>query len=503
MSATSSPRPLTQTRAYTFVWVCLAGIAGLSIAFLPFEITAGVIASFVFLLTVAITPLATITFLLTLAPLRTLIATESAINLPLDVGQLLFFVTLFAWLAHRIVQTKSLKLELSPILIPIIGFIIASGLSAFQAYSLGFWLNEWLKWVEIAILITLCADIGREGNWKWLVFALITAGLGNAFIGIYEFFGGSGADHLIVNERFFRAFGTFGQPNPFGGFMGLLAPLAGGVALGYLVRLLNELRHQKRFSIHSFIGLLYFGGATGILSIGVILSWSRGAWLGLAVAMAALVFALPRRFYQSVLLVGLLVALTFGLWSAGLLPQSIVSRIESATQETFSTSDVRGVDITPDNYALIERLAHWDAAISMAEAHPLFGVGFGNYEVAYPEFRLLNWNFPLGHAHNYYLNVLGETGMIGAFVYLTLWIIILIFTYQARNHPDWVARCTAAGLFGMWTYLLIHSLTDNLYVNNLFIHLGVALGILAVLHRDRHGVLHWVVNHDTSKAHEN
>ncbi len=48
----------------------------------------------------------------------------------------------------------------------------------------------------------------------------------NALIGLYEFFGGSGALVLLIDNRFSRAFGTFGQPNPFGGFMGLLAPVA-------------------------------------------------------------------------------------------------------------------------------------------------------------------------------------------------------------------------------------------------------------------------------------
>ena len=36
------------------------------------------------------------------------------------------------------------------------------------------------------------------------------------------------------------------------------------------------------------------------------------------------------------------------------------------------------------------------------------------------------------------------------------------------------------GLLGTWTHLAVHSMVDKLYVNNLFLHLGVLLGLLAV-----------------------
>jgi fatty acid desaturase len=41
------------------------------------------------------------------------------------------------------------------------------------------------------------------------------------------------------------------------------------------------------------------------------------------------------------------------------------------------------------------------------------------------------------------------------------------------------------GLLGVWTHLAVHSFFDKLYVNNLFLHLGVMLGLLAVVSRYR------------------
>jgi O-antigen ligase len=118
----------------------------------------------------------------------------------------------------------------------------------------------------------------------------------------------------------------------------------------------------------------------------------------------------------------------------------------------------------------------------MAQANPWLGVGFGNYEVAYSNYNLINWKLALGHAHNYYLNVFAETGIIGLISYVALWLSVMLLTWRTRRHPDPLARLIAVGLLGTWTYLAVHSLTDNLYVNNLFLHLGVMLGILALLH---------------------
>ncbi len=223
------------------------------------------------------------------------------------------------------------------------------------------------------------------------------------------------------------------------------------------------------------------------MTVGVYVSVSRGAWLAFAASLGVMAFALPRKTSYGLALIGVGAALGVFLWTTGRVPASIVARINSFTQETFAINDVRGVTITTENYAVIERLAHWQAAVNMATANPVLGVGFGNYEAAYPAYSLMNWELALGHAHNYYLNVLAETGMIGLLSYLGLWVMIGWITWRARRHPDQLSRFTAVGLLGTWVYLTVHSFTDNLWVNNVFMHMGVMLGILALLHREVRG----------------
>jgi O-antigen ligase len=463
----------------------LAALAGYLLAFQPLPVAVAGLGAVGIALLALLTPLAALTVMLVVAPLRTLIATEAVFPLPLDIGQLALVFALGIWALQRLALRLSfIEFRLNLLHTAIIGFIIATGISGFNAVSFGAWVNEWLKWVQVLVLVIVVQQLGAAGRWRWLVFALTVAGLANALIGIYEFFGGSGALHLLVNGRFFRAFGTFGQPNPFGGFMGLLAPLALASALGYGVSLWRTYRSSNHISRHLLAAMVFFSTVGGIMALALVMSWSRGAWLAFAAAIGAILFALPRKLWHSLALVAIVAAIVGLVWTSGRLPVSITARLASATEELFSFSDVRGVDITPENYAVVERLAHWQAALNMARAEPWTGVGFGNYEAAYPQFRLINWKFALGHAHNYYLNVLAEAGIIGLLAYSHLWFVVLFVTWRARRHPNPIARLTAAGLLGTWVYLTVHSLTDNLYVNNLFLHIGVMLGILAVIYAE-------------------
>ncbi|MDX2160639.1 MAG: O-antigen ligase family protein [bacterium] len=464
-------------------WAAAAVGLGLLVGTASPTAAALILGAFVLAIFTIFSPFAPLTFLLISAPIRTLFATESPVQIPLDIGQWLLIVSILAWLFHTSLFRQALpRVRLSTVLGLVIGFTAAGALSAFGAYSTATWLLEWLKWVQILILIVLVCDLAHARRWEHLIAALVAAGLVNAIIGIYQYFGGSGADHLIINERFFRAFGTFGQPNPFGGFMGLIAPIAVASTLGYALRSWAAFRVTRQWSISHLFHLAFYGLSSIVIAAALFMSYSRGAWLGFGISMIGLMFAVPRKVWQGaalIVVIGLGAAL---LWMSGRLPASITDRVASATQETFSFTDVRSVEITGENYALVERLAHWQAALNMAQTHPFTGVGLGNYEVAYDQFRLINWKFPLGHAHNYYLNVFAETGIIGLWCYLVMWGGIIVLTWRmTRRHPDLYTRLTAAGLLGTWLYLSAHSLTDNLYVNNLFIHIGVMLGILAAL----------------------
>jgi O-antigen ligase len=181
-----------------------------------------------------------------------------------------------------------------------------------------------------------------------------------------------------------------------------------------------------------------------------------------------------------VLLVIALIVGGIGLYAAGLLPSTITARL-TGFAEYVRFEDVRGVGINDANYSIVERFAHWQAALEMFRHNLWTGVGFGTYEPAYARFALINWPYALGHAHNYYLTVAAETGLIGLTAYALLWVVVFWQTWRATRRSRGLARVAAVGLLGAWTHLSVHHLLDNLYVNNVHLVIGVMLGMLAFL----------------------
>ena len=486
ISGRSSPAPARIDWERSQVrWFCVfvAVTAAAALNALPLPVFLLLAAVSLCLLLISRTPLAMLVVLLALAPLRTLIATESAIQLPLDIGQILLALYLGFWLTYRIVNRwRLLRISTEPVLMSAIGLCLAFAIGAYTSEGIGNWLTEWLKWVVIAVMIWHLSETGNA-NWRWLTFAVLVSAAANALVGLYIFIGGSGADHLLILGRFYRAFGTFGQPNPFGGFMGIALPLALMWAALNLYQIWLDLLARRRIAPSRIVLLAVSSGAAAAIAAALLASWSRGAWLGFGVALGVMTIAAPKRLVHGISMALASAAVLSALWSAGLLPRSVVNRVTTAATDLFTISDVRGVDATPTNFAVIERLAHWQAAVSMAQHEPVFGIGLGNYAVAYDEHRLISWEAPLGHAHNLYLNFLAETGAVGLAAYLAFWIAIFRLTWRLRRHPDRSARALAIGLLGCWTYIAVHSAFDNLYVNNLFLHIGVLLGVLAILHR--------------------
>ncbi|MBI5567632.1 MAG: O-antigen ligase family protein [Chloroflexi bacterium] len=227
---------------------------------------------------------------------------------------------------------------------------------------------------------------------------------------------------------------------------------------------------------------MFICGLTAVLlALALYLSFSRGAWLGAAAAVGAMIVFAPRRLWIGLALAGVTVIALIALSSAGLLPATISDRLADAT-DLLNIRDVRGVPINDANYALIERQAHWQAALNMLSDRPWTGVGFSNYQPLYEQYRLLNWPMPLGHAHNIYLNMAAETGLPGLAAYLLLWSVVFVITFRTIRRTTGVERVLAIGLMGTWVHMATHMLVDNLYVNNTHLIVGVLFGLLTVLY---------------------
>jgi O-antigen ligase len=120
--------------------------------------------------------------------------------------------------------------------------------------------------------------------------------------------------------------------------------------------------------------------------------------------------------------------------------------------------------------------------------HPWLGVGAGNYAAAYPQYFVGSWREALGHAHNYYLNILAELGIVGG----SLLVLLLGLAFRqlggalVRSEPlrttFW--RAVLAGVFAGLIVFCIHNMFDSLFVHSVNIQVGVLLG-LGLLAADR------------------
>ncbi len=495
-------------------WSVLAALlVGLLLALLPFEVGGALVVGTAVFLLILIQPLFGLLVGLIIGPFG---AVESLYigNLLLDSGQIVFLLTLVVWLARSITKRRII-LPYTRLNLPLLIFIGLTSITVLYAPSTLFGVKEVFKWVEILLVMWIVVDMVMERresvvDWSagslrsWLasvrgvVFMLLLGGFSQALIGIWQFgLRGEGPEHFEILGGYYRAFGTFNQPNPFGGYMSMAACLAVGVLVGLVMERVGRFMAGRRemaglgdhkqgdhegSPLQGLVWFLFVGGCAAALVAGLVFSWSRGAWLGFGAAMGVMVLFFPRRRWIGLLLLvaggGLfLVGNQFGV-----IPASISSRVTSF-QADLQFGDVRGVDINDANYAVLERLAHWQAAVEMAKDNIWTGVGFGNYEPAYGDYALINWPYPLGHAHNYYLNILAEIGVPGLIAYLFLWGVIFWQTAVLIKRLDWPRRGIALGLLAVWVTLSVHHLVDKLYVNNLYIFLGAMLGLQQVLEK--------------------
>ena len=325
------------------------------------------------------------------------------------------------------------------------------------------------------VLYVLVANV-MDGRWiALLVIVMLGTGALVAVHGIYQFLFQVGPEGFVLFGRFMRAFGTFEQPNPYAGYLGLTLPLAVGLIMAAVVPMGERVRGRW---------LLWAVGSGALMSAAIVMSWSRGAWLGVACAVSVMVIAVLVRSGRTAILVALLgglgvYLLLVGGWS--LVPPSIVQRF-SDFLPYLSVADVRGVEITDANFAVLERMAHWQSALNMWTEHPWLGVGIGNYEAVYARYALPLWPLPLGHAHNYYLNIAAEAGVLGLLSYLFLWSTALVGAWRTTRRATGWCWGIALGVLGVLTHLTVHHVFDNLYVHEMYLHLAIFLGIRTMDH---------------------
>lgn len=239
------------------------------------------------------------------------------------------------------------------------------------AVGLPEFINVWLWRIPVFFVIALCI---RD---KKTLFTMLAV-----------FFVDFGIDNLVafyqhVSGMTDRGWGFGSSVLTIAGLMVMLGPI-------FCVILLDS-----AFPNYVKVSALW---ALGCVGFGMYGNQSRGSWL-FSMIMVPIV-SLPYILKRFIYVVVVLAALGGVVWGFSTQPQ-YVARFESITNTTTDGSNLGRFDV-------------WTSSINMFKDYPVTGVGIGQWRTIYEaSYRLPTENQHLYHAHNNFIQLLGEVGLLG------------------------------------------------------------------------------------------
>lgn len=300
--------------------------------------------------------------------------------------EVVFGVLLITWLLQRAdpatrKETVWIRPTLRPILWGLGAFLISCALSiAVSRYpKLSLQGFVW-KWSEYLLFLVIVADVACRGR---VIVRSLGVLSGAALLVIVEVVSqevtGRGLLMRHALSVYDRMTGPYKNPTDLATYLMVIIPIL-------LVFALSLGRWRRRW----LMGLMV------ILLLCLARTESRGAWVGLGVGVACLLAhpGMLRR-YAAALAVALVVTAVYCSYRTGHL-------------STFtSSSEVGNVD----------RGYMWQAALGMVKAHPVLGLGLNTFMANYLDYWVGGERMPR-YAHNCYLQVAAETGLIGLGAFL-------------------------------------------------------------------------------------
>lgn len=294
-----------------------------------------------------------------------------------------------------------------------------------------------IMWTCFLLVYQLIVDDGRVETVRRVLLALTLAG---AVVGVIALIGTAGGEELKLvgsgSTATGRAVGSFSSPNTLATFLALSLP--GALALG-----LRGPMAARPLALGSF--LLAFAALA--------LSLSRG---GLLAALGALGSMLAWRPVRALALGGMLVVV--GLSASGVVSLGDTQRVDIVTKRlsTVGTSAERGID---------PRFQVWRRTPEIIADNPVIGVGVNQFSLVGPRYGLIDSleGIPFEHAHNIFLTVAAELGILGvlALVWLAAQTVrLLVRACRRRPVPErglafaLAASLLALGLQGLVDFTL-------------------------------------------------
>lgn len=252
--------------------------------------------------------------------------------------------------------------------------------------------------------------------------------------------------YWIRELRQSTAFGPFINRHHFAGYMELTLALPLGLLFsGAVIK-------EKRF-IYLFVA--------GLMGVALIMTNSRGALISLVAEILFLTATMGfhRRHkkrepeerktgirsasVKAGLALALIVALLGGVVLLG--GEEALSRIVGSVNADDPTTG---------------RAQFWTVTVEIIKNHPLIGTGLGAFGVVYTGYDPRNGLYRLEQAHNDYLQILSDAGIVGAAIGLFFVISLFRIGFARRDSRDDFRRGVATGALAGCFAVLVHSFFD-------------------------------------------
>jgi O-antigen ligase len=311
------------------------------------------------------------------------------------------------------------------------------------------------------------------------IWALLTAGIFLGTISFYQQLTGTFNNNYwgfaqvdLFSSAGPRLTGPIGDPNFYAQIMVVLLPLA-----------IDRIWNEKHLFLKSLaIWALFVSALT------VVFTYSRGGFLAMVVAVTLIVFLRHLRL-PSVLLGIVVITLIFQF-----APVSYKNRITNLLNILPNSRTGGFVDRSIQSRTT-ENLVAWN----VFRDHPVFGVGIGNFNAYYQAYTRqlgLDPRAQARSAHNLYLEIAAERGVVGLLVFGSILVLALRQVFQAsakfkRLGNQQMADLSAAMGVSLITYLVTAFFLHDAFPRFFWVLVGVCWAIpqiaqdLSISHRTK------------------
>ncbi len=206
-----------------------------------------------------------------------------------------------------------------------------------------------------------------------------------------------------------------------------------------------------------------------ILFVGVVLSFTRAAWLSIVVAIIVMVFVVFEVRKELIALLAILV-LGFLLYNQ----DNILKKFEKNDQVSSDnlTEHVESISNISTDASNLERLNRWKSAYRMFQERPIMGFGPGTYMFLYAPYQkpsektIISTNAAnMGNAHSEYIGPLAESGLFGAIsvlliVFVTVYYGILVYYKLDDYNLKLIAMACLMGLITYWAHGFLNNFLE-------------------------------------------